>query len=193
MGNVAEPSTKHWLHRDLYTHIRYGDLSTESDSIAEGWMPDRLYEKTIGDTIVTPTSIVIIDSVYTVRDSATKAMLGERYTVYAAKLRIRDLYRADRWFDARPLVIYADGEAVAGKAAELESLRMRYGLATVVGDLNDQQSLKLGINVAEAEFVVMQALMFPGINILWLGCVLLALGSGMAVWQRVRNSKATSE
>jgi cytochrome c-type biogenesis protein CcmF len=192
MGNVAEPSTKHWLHRDLYTHIRYGDLSTESDSIAEGWMPDRLYEKTIGDTIVTPSSIVIIDSVYTVSDSATKAMLGERYTVYAAKLRIRDLYRTDRWFDARPLVIYADGEAVAGKAAELEALRMRYGLATVVGDLNDQQGLKLGINVAEAEFVVMQALVFPGINILWLGCVLLALGSGMAVWQRVRNSKTTS-
>jgi cytochrome c-type biogenesis protein CcmF len=192
MGNVAEPSTKHWLHRDLYTHIRYGDLSTESDSIAEGWMPDRLYEKTIGDTIVTPSSIVIIDSVYTVRDSATKSMLGERYTVYAAKLRIRDLYRADRWFDARPLVIYADGQPVAGKAAELEALRMRYGLATVVGDLNDQQGLKLGINVAEAEFVVMQALVFPGINILWLGCVLLALGSGMAVWQRVRT-KGTQE
>jgi len=193
MGNVAEPSTKHWLHRDLYTHIRYGDLSTESDSIAEGWMPDRLYEKSVGDTIVTPTSIVIIDSVYTVRDSATKAMLGQRYTVYAAKLRIRDLYRADRWFDARPLVIYADGQPVAGKAAELEALRMRYGLATVVGDLNDQQGLKLGINVAEAEFVVMQALVFPGINILWLGCVLLALGSGMAVWQRVRGNKTAKE
>jgi cytochrome c-type biogenesis protein CcmF len=155
-------------------------------------MPDRLYEKSIGDTIVTPSSIVIIDSVYTVSDSATKAMLGERYTVYAAKLRIRDLYRTDRWFDARPLVIYADGQPVAGKAAELETLRMRYGLATVVGDLNDQQSLKLGINVAEAEFVVMQALLFPGINVLWLGCVLLALGSGMAVWQRIRNSKTTS-
>ena len=30
-------------------------------------------------------------------------------------------------------------------------------------------------------------LVFPGINILWIGCVLLALGTGMAVWQRVRT------
>lgn len=191
MGNVAEPSTKHWLHRDLYTHIRYGDLSTNTDSTAEGWMPDRVYEKSVGDTIVTPTSVVIIDSVFTLRDSTTRAMLGERFTVYAVKLRIRDLYRADRWFEAQPLVIYSDGEPVASKAAELNSLRMRYGVATVQGDLNDPKSLKLGIQVAEAEFVVMQALMFPGINILWLGCVLLALGSGMAVWQRVRSDKSS--
>ena len=188
MGNVAEPSTKHWVHRDLYTHIRYADLSTERDSTNEGWMPDRLYEKSIGDTIVTPNSVVIIDSVYTVRDSATKAMLGDRYTVYAAKLRIRDLYRADRWFEARPLVIYGDGRPLAGKTAELDALRMRYGLATVEGDLKDPSSVKLGINAAEAEFVVMQALMFPGINILWAGCVLLALGTGMAVWQRIRGT-----
>lgn len=193
MGNVAEPSTKHWLHRDLYTHIRYGDLSTESDSIAEGWMPDRLYEKSVGDTIVTPSSVVIIDSVYTLQDSTTMAMLGEQYTVYAAKLRIRDLYRADRWFDARPVVIYANGAPVAGKSAELLPLRMRYGLATVEGDLNDQRSLKLGLNVAEAEFVVLQALVFPGINILWLGCLLLAIGSGMAVWQRTRRSEGKGE
>lgn len=193
MGNVAEPSTKHWLHRDLYTHIRYADLSTTKDSTAEGWMPDRLYEKVPGDTLVTPNSVVIMDSVYTVRDSATKAMLGERYTVYAAKLRIRDLYQPDRWFEARPMVIYADGQPVAGKAAEVEPLRMRYGLATVKGDLADQRNVQVGLNVAEAEFVVMQALVFPGINILWIGCILLALGTGWAVWQRVRTQRTTKE
>ncbi len=77
-------------------------------------------------------------------------------------------------------MIYADGQPVMGKAAEVAPLRVLYGLATVDGE-------KLGIEVAESEFVVMQALMFPWINILWIGCVLLALGSGMAVWQRVRG------
>jgi cytochrome c-type biogenesis protein CcmF len=124
---------------------------------------------------------VIIDSVYTVRDSATKAMLGSQYTVYATAMRIRDLYNPDRWFDARPLVIYAGGQPVMGKAAEVEPLRIKYGLATVDGD-------KLGIDVAEAEFVVMHAIVFPGINILWIGCVLLALGTGLAVWQRIRGN-----
>lgn len=189
-GNVAEPSTKHWPHRDLYTHIRYADLSIASDTADDGWMPDRLYEKTVGDTIVTPTSVVIIDSVYTVRDSATKAMLGEQYVVYAAKLRIRDLYRPDRWFDARPLLIKANGEPVVNRPAEIEALRMRYGLADVQGIGTDPDGPKVGINVAEAEFLVMQALIFPGINILWIGCVLLFLGTGMAVVQRIRKQRA---
>ena len=187
-GNVAEPSTKHWLHRDLYTHIRYADLETDKDTANAGWMPDRAYEKYVGDTIVTPTSLVVIDSVYTVKDSVTKAMLGERYTVYAALLRVRDLYNAERWFEARPLVIYADGAAVAGKSAELEPLRVRYGLAGVERDAEGR--MKLDLNIAEAEFVVMQAIIFPGINILWIGCVLMFLGTGMAVWQRVKRKPA---
>ncbi len=191
-GNVAEPSTKHWLHRDLYTHIRYADMSTEQDSTAHGWMPDRLYDKAVGDTIVTPSSVVLIDSVYTVRDSVTLAMLGDRFTVYAVKLRIRDLYRSDRWFEARPMVVYSNGQPVASKPAEVSALRMRYGLATVDGDLLGPDPVKVGVNVAEAEFLIMQALVFPGINILWLGCVLMALGTGMAVWQRVRR-KATKD
>jgi hypothetical protein len=34
---------------------------------------------------------------------------------------------------------------------------------------------------------VLQALVFPGINIRWIGCVLLALGTGLAVRQRLRE------
>lgn len=192
-GNVAEPSTRHWATRDLYTHVRYADLALKADTLSDGsilpddaWMPDRLYDKAVGDTIVTPTSVVIIDSVRTVSDSATKAMLGAQYTVYTALLRIRDLYNPDRWFEAQPMVIYAHGQPVAGRAAEVAPLRIKYGLATVEGT-------NVGLNVAEAEFLVMQAIVFPGINLLWIGCVLLALGSGMAVWQRLRSSKDKKE
>lgn len=186
-GNVPEPSTRHWLTRDLYTHLRYAEMAMDPDTLHDDsivpddvWMPNRRYDKQVGDTIVTPTSVVIIDSVYTVRDSATKAMLGDKFTVHAAALRIRDLYNPERWFEARPLVIYAGEQPVMGRAAEVDPLRIKYSLATVSGD-------KVGLDVAEREFVVMQALVFPGINILWIGCVLLALGTGMAIWQRLRG------
>ena len=192
MGNVPEPSTKHWWDRDLYTHIRYTDMGTGEDTADVGWMPDRRYDKVVGDTIVTPTSVVIIDSVFVVRDSLTKAMLGDAYTVYATDLRIRDLYRSDRWFNARPVVIYRNDQAVGHKPAEVPALRMRYGVGSVSGDLADQRSVQVGLDVAEAEFLVMQALVFPGINILWIGCVLMALGTGMAVAQRVRTSRTGS-
>jgi cytochrome c-type biogenesis protein CcmF len=43
------------------------------------------------------------------------------------------------------------------------------------------------------DFVVMQAAMFPLINVLWLGCVLMAVGSFLAVWSRwKKDSKSKS-
>jgi cytochrome c-type biogenesis protein CcmF len=192
-GNVPEPSTRHWWNKDLYTHVRYADLEADADSSDDGWMPDRNYDKTVGDTIVTPTAIAIIDSIHVMRDSTTRAMLGERYTVYAAQMRVRDLYRSDRWFEARPVVIYSNGTPVMGRAAEIPPLRVKYGLATideaafVEPSAGQRGTVKYGLTVAESEFVVLQALVFPGINILWIGCVLLALGTGLAVRQRIRE------
>jgi cytochrome c-type biogenesis protein CcmF len=177
-GNVAEPSTKHWPARDLYTHIRYAKLDTTTD----GFMPARLYEKNIGDTIVTPLCVILIDSVHNVRDSVTIARLGPDFTVHVVHMRVRDLYDADRWFEARPVVIYHDGQNVGSKGFDIPELDVRFDLASVSGD-------RVGLNVSEREFVIMQAILFPGINILWIGCILMAIGTFVAVWQRLRSVK----
>jgi len=65
-------------------------------------------------------------------------------------------------------------------------LRIKYSLATVDGN-------KVGLNVAEAEFVVMQAIIFPGINLLWTGCVLMFLGTFMAVRQRIKRDRSPAD
>ncbi|MBP8824100.1 MAG: cytochrome c biogenesis protein CcsA [Flavobacteriales bacterium] len=178
-GNVAEPSTKHWPQRDLYTHIRYAKL----DSASDGFMPSRLYEKNLGDTIVTPTCIVLLDSVRTVRDSVTIARLGPDFTVFVLDLRVRDLYDEHRWFEAHPVVIYHNNEPVGNKGFELPDLDVKFELATVKGD-------RIGLNMSEREFVIMQAIVFPGINILWIGIILMTLGTFHAVRQRVLMAKA---
>jgi cytochrome c-type biogenesis protein CcmF len=61
-------------------------------------------------------------------------------------------------------------------------LDVRFDLASVSGD-------RVGLNVSEREFVIMQAILFPGINILWIGCILMAIGTFVAVWQRLRSVK----
>lgn len=177
-GNVAEPSTKHWVHRDLYTHIRYAKL----DSASDGYMPSRLYEKNIGDTIVTPTCIVLLDSVRAVRDSVTITRLGPDFTVYVLDMRVRDLYDEHRWFEAHPVVIYHNNEPVGNKGFELPDLDVKFDLATVKGN-------RIGLNMYEREFVIMQAILFPGINILWIGIILMTLGTFHSVRQRVLATK----
>ncbi|MFZ1685907.1 MAG: cytochrome c biogenesis protein CcsA [Flavobacteriales bacterium] len=191
-GNVAEPSTKHWPQRDLYTHIRYAEMQVgpneETDSLH--WMPPRHYGRNVGDTLVTPTSVAFIDSVRSVRDSMTMKMLGPEFDVKVAYLRIRDLYDANRWFEARPLLIFRGGQIVAGKGAEIAPLRVRFDLERVgpaqptEGEDPAAAEGDIGISISEREFIVMQAIIFPGINVLWIGCVLMFLGTFVAVRQR---------
>ena len=38
----------------------------------------------------------------------------------------------------------------------------------------------------QKDFIVMEAYMFPFINILWLGCLVMVLGTGLAVRQRIK-------
>lgn len=199
-GNVAEPSTKHWLHRDLYTHIRYAELQKGSneDSDSLHWMPPRYYGRNEGDTLVTPTSVAIIDSVRTVRDSMTLAMLGTEFDVKVAYLRVRDLYDERRWFEARPLLIFRGTTVVAGKGAEIAPLRVRFDLERtgpgqpMEGQDPNRWEGNVGLSVSEREFIVMQAIVFPGINILWIGCVLMFLGTLMAVRQRWKKPRQKS-
>ena len=44
------------------------------------------------------------------------------------------------------------------------------------------------------DFVVMQAVMFPLINVLWFGCILMAIGTALAVLSRYqRDRKSASQ
>ncbi|HRN38414.1 MAG TPA: hypothetical protein PLL18_16025, partial [Flavobacteriales bacterium] len=160
------------------THIRYAKLDTTSD----GFMPERLYEKSIGDTIVTPTCLVLLDSVRSVRDSVTIARLGPDFTVYVLDMRVRDLYDEHRWFEAHPVVIYHNDQPVGSKGFDIPELNVKFDLATVNGN-------KVGLNMSEREFVIMQAILFPGINILWIGVILMTLGTWHAVRYRVLSGR----
>lgn len=40
------------------------------------------------------------------------------------------------------------------------------------------------------DFIVMKAIVFPGINILWIGCIVMALGTFFAMYSRLRKTWA---
>jgi cytochrome c-type biogenesis protein CcmF len=102
---------------------------------------------------------------------------------YVALLKVRDIQDATHWFEAKPVIVYRFDEPVGNKGFELPQARVKVEVSSVKGNT-------IGISVAEQEYVIMQAIEFPGINILWIGCVLMAIGTGMAVWQRVKAPAA---
>jgi cytochrome c-type biogenesis protein CcmF len=179
-GNVAEPSTKHWLGRDLYTHIRYAKLDMADTS---DYMPPRETERHIGDTLATANCLIVLDSLRAVKDSVTIARLGPEYTVYVVRMKVRDLRDESRWMEVAPVVIYRFDQPVGAKGAEIRSLKTYIEVSSVQGD-------RIGLKIADREFVILQAIVFPGINILWTGCILMALGTFVAIRQRLKKKVA---
>jgi cytochrome c-type biogenesis protein CcmF len=67
------------------------------------------------------------------------------------------------------------------------------GLQFMFGKI-DPATGKIEISVQEKksnikDFIVMQAMIFPYINILWIGCIIMAIGTLMSIAERVRKGR----
>ena len=58
----------------------------------------------------------------------------------------------------------------------------------------DPQSGKIEISLQEKkentrDFIVMQAMIFPYINVLWIGCIIMIIGTILAILERLRTMR----
>lgn len=186
MGNVAEPSTKHYLHKDIYTHVTYADLRTEEEKNSE-WKDEYTFSIMPGDShLVYNAFTVTLDSVVAdyIRDADGNEM---EYIVVAARLRLSHL--ADTVIYASPLYIVQND-----KAQTMDVVFDEYGTKIQFAGIDFETELPtfkvFRKKPEEKPFIIIQTMIFPLINILWLGCVLMALGTIIAIWQRIRPAKS---
>jgi hypothetical protein len=88
-----------------------------------------------------------------------------------------------KFYDLMPLFIIRD-RAVFARELPIEELGMKIAFRKI-----DPETGKLDIAISERkdnkrEFIIMKAIVFPYINLLWTGCILLIIGSTMAIRKR---------
>jgi len=185
MGNVSEPSTRHFIDRDIYTHVTYAELN---DIKAEGDSPDtyqeaKKYQLAIGDTITTSNSLVVLQRLDKNIDRNALLLKDEDMAV-AASLLIMDVNR--KIHEVMPVFVIRDN-SLFNRPAEIEELGLKFSFEKILPEEN-----KIEIGVAEKEgnsreFIIMKAIIFPFINILWTGCILMLVGTWVAIRQRIRE------
>ncbi|MEO8085825.1 MAG: cytochrome C biogenesis protein, partial [Bacteroidota bacterium] len=89
-------------------------------------------------------------------------------------------------YHTEPLFIIQDME-VFSKETQLDTLGLKFTFGKI-----DPSTGKLELMVAEKkankkEFIIMKAIIFPGINILWMGCILMIIGTFLAIRQRIKT------
>ncbi len=184
MGNVSEPSTKHYASKDIYTHVTYAELDDKSNHVNEdNYKKGKKYQMSLGDTITTSNSLVVLESLN--KDVDKSAMfLQEGDIAIGARLTIMDVNKKLHF--AEPVFIIR-ANYFFNRPAEIEELGLKFSFERILPEEN-----KMEIEVAEKEgnsreFIIMKAIVFPQINILWTGCILMIIGTWIAIVKRIRK------
>lgn len=189
MGQAAEPATRHYLGRDIYTHITYADLKVDtSNARKKAYSDAKNYIGHIGDTIFANNSFVIIDSLKT---NIGKEQYQKNDSLLEVTAVLRGMDVNSKEYKAYPKYIIKNN-VVIPQDDEMEEL----GLKFVFWKINpDEGSVEITMSekvTNNKDFIVMKAFIFPYINILWLGCLIMALGTIVAIIERIRKFKLQS-
>jgi cytochrome c-type biogenesis protein CcmF len=154
-------------------------------------MGGRTHTMQVGDSMLIGHTLLTVDSLRAIRDSekTSRGLLDKDLAIAACvQLRNKEMLSLHE-----PLYIVRDS-LIIPDMFEAEG----YGIKMRVESFNpEDETLEMTIwehISVRRDFVVMQAVLFPMINVLWLGCILMAIGSGMAVyarWTRDEKSKST--
>ena len=185
MGNAPEPDTKRFWNRDLYTHIKWGRVS-EPEADENGWMDGRKHDLMRRDSLVIGRSMLALDSIsaVTLEEKPGYGLLDKDLAV-AAHFRLSG-GGADTNFTAlyivRDSLVIPDMVTLESRGVKLRIDGFRPAEATFETVVWENLSIR-------RDFIVMQATVFPQINLLWLGCLIMTGGALMAVRQRRKSQR----
>ena len=171
MGSTSrEPSIKHYLGKDIYTYLNYVD--TEDPVIDKrGYHEERKHVLMVGQSISISGHIVEVDSVNLITDGRPEILQNEdTYNVFFT------VSRKDRAQPFNLPFISLRGQVIA-EDYFLDDWGFKFRLENF-----DPQRREVTLQVAEhdsvaKDFIVMTAVVFPQINILWIGCLVMVIGT----------------
>jgi cytochrome c-type biogenesis protein CcmF len=184
MGNVAEPATKHYVNRDIFTHVTYAKLEDPKEKANDGWKEPVDYSLHIGDTIFTSNSLVILEGIEKDVPLSQSNKLQTGDIPVGAKLKVITVNSKSH--NVMPLYVLR-GNTTLAIEDDLMDLGLQFSFWKIETE-TETFHIQVREKAAKAgDFIIMKAIIFPGINILWIGSLLMAIGTGIAVWTRIKQ------
>lgn len=184
MGKAADPATKHYLDHDLYTFITWGDMNVDTSKASkDAFGTAKNFVGHPGDTIFSSNALIIIDSL---RTNLSRAEYEKNDSLLEVTAVLRCLDAQNKTYFAYPKFIIQRNVVIPQEAVVNE-----LGLKLVFWKINPEEGT-IEITMSEKlsntkDFIVIKAFVFPYINVLWLGCIVMALGTAIAIVERMRK------
>lgn len=177
-GMSANPDSKHYLTKDVFTYVTSVIDPTKKDDTS-------LYKKhkvKRGDTVFVNRGYIVFDEFNTqVANPNYTATKGD--IAVSAVLRVKDLVGNN---DTLHPVYYIRNNTESYIEDTLAEKKMYVRLAKI---LPDENAAELMIKQAgdDNDYIVMKALIFPYINVLWLGIIVMVCGFFLSMFNRINK------
>ncbi|MCC5928373.1 MAG: cytochrome c biogenesis protein CcsA [Cyclobacteriaceae bacterium] len=181
-GNVAEPGTKRFLTHDIFTHVKWADLEVinSGEGQDDDFMGLSRFEMTRGETYRHENMVMRLEYIQLAAkgEGPANLELKEDDIVIKATLSVMQSTDTNRVHVVEPFYVVRDSSEIIPSVVYDPDLETEFSILQLS---SKPETLVMGLQ--EREYMVLSATIFPWINILWIGCVLLVLGSFMAAIQ----------
>jgi cytochrome c-type biogenesis protein CcmF len=174
----SNPDTKNYLVKDVFTYISYAAAEGKNDDT----VAFKIHEMAVGDTAFYSNGLVILNKVVRNPDN-------ERYhfkpTDAALMADITLIDKKGMHYNSMPLIqIDSFGIVQVDDTVYAQNMYLRFAGVT------DTKKIKLGIKESDRliDFVTLKAYIFPYINLVWTGLVIMAIGLVMSAIKRAKLS-----
>jgi hypothetical protein len=180
-GNSREPSTKHFLGHDLYTFIKHTDVE-EKKADEEGYLePKSAIVDLQTDIRLTEIVSMRIDSLVeldSLPEGLPEGLIGKKaFAVITDGKRVENVMIPMIWLQDSVPFTYP---------VESKQFKMLFALN------QNSEGLELTVqqhSSSERDMLILTAQVFPQINVLWIGCLVMVIGTVMAIRHRYRVAK----
>ena len=174
-GMMANPDTRHYITYDVYTHV----TSIPNPNDTTEWKNIKEQEVLPGDVIQTAAGNLEFNGI----ERAKLQRELPNAQVYQANLT---LYGVNGKSSMAPKYVLLQQTyfSIPEEHPEL-GIRVKFEIRP------DSSGTKAYLETAECtpeqKFIVMKAIVFPYINLLWLGTIVMVFGFGIAAFERIRH------
>ena len=178
MGNNPVPSTRKTIASDLYTHITSAPL--KEDGTAVDSIVEETYTVSVGDTIPASRCMVVLEGINPDAHIHGFQKLPKDIAI-GATMKFISL---DTTYYIEP--VYLVREVVATSVpARVEKNNVSFSVIKILPQENKMQIL---VQQKLNKFIIMKAIRFPFINVLWLGCFVMVSGIFISLLHRKQQN-----
>ncbi|HNU87284.1 MAG TPA: cytochrome c biogenesis protein CcsA [Ferruginibacter sp.] len=177
----SNPDTKTYLGKDVFTFISY---TINKDNLPEDTAQFKITELAEGDTGFYSRGMFVLDSVVRNPDNGKYHF---KPTDLALMADITFISKDSMHYKASPLVhLDQYGLNQVDDTVYAQNLYVKFAGVTE----GNEKKVKIGIKESDKiiEYVTLKAYIFPHINLVWLGLIIMALGTVMSAVQRAKLS-----